>query len=72
MEQLAQYLAHSGKTQSAFADEVGVHKSVMSRFLSRAARPGRDVAVRIERITGGAVPVAAWSLDAMQNQAGAA
>ena len=61
MEKLAQYLADSGKTQSALAAEVGVDKSVMSRFLSRLAKPGREVAVRIERVTLGAVPVASWS-----------
>lgn len=72
MEKLAEHLARSGKTQSEFADEIGVHRSVMSRYLSNAARPGRDVAVRIERITGGDVPVSAWSSDHAQTQAGAA
>ena len=63
MGKLAQYLADSGKSQTALADEVGVHKSVMSRFVARLAKPGRDVAVRIERATGGAVPVSEWSAD---------
>lgn len=71
MEKLAQYLADSGKTQIALAAEVGVDKSVMSRFLSRRAKPGREVAVRIERVTHGAVPVASWS-DPESNNQGAA
>lgn len=61
MEKLAQYLSTAGKTQSTLAEEVGIDKSFMSRILSRKAKPGREVAVAIERITLGAVPVSAWS-----------
>ncbi|MFC3180478.1 helix-turn-helix domain-containing protein [Cypionkella sinensis] len=61
MEKLSQYLSSSGKTQRHFAEEVGVDKSVMSRFLSGKAKPGREVAVRIARLSNDAVPVSSWS-----------
>jgi len=60
MENLASYLTRTGKSQRAFAAEVGVDPSVLSRFISNAASPSLKTAVSIERATDGAVPASIW------------
>lgn len=60
MEKLAAYLSTSMISQRAFAQQLGIHQSVVSRFLSGAALPSLDTAFRMEAITGGAVPASCW------------
>lgn len=60
MEKLAAYLSASMTSQRAFAQELGIHQSVVSRFLSGAAQPSLETAFRIEAITEGAVPASCW------------
>ena len=60
MEKLAAYLEEHKISQREFARLIGIDNSVVSRFLSRDAKPKLATAVRIERATNGAVPVSAW------------
>jgi ribosome-binding protein aMBF1 (putative translation factor) len=60
MKTLSDYLKDTGMTQSEFAAKIGADVSVVSRFSRAHARPGLDLAVKIEQVTGGAVPVEAW------------
>lgn len=60
MEQLSQYLRKHRIRQMDFAEAVGVTQGVISRLVSGTVKPSLDLAVRIERATGGVVPVHAW------------
>ncbi len=60
MKDLGTYLKEEGASQKAFAEMIGVDPSVVSRFIARTARPGLELAVRIEDATGGAVPARSW------------
>ena len=61
MEKLTEYLKATGTTQSDFAALIGVDQSVVSRYLSKEAKPTIDRAVQIARLTNNAVPVEAWA-----------
>jgi DNA-binding transcriptional regulator YdaS (Cro superfamily) len=60
MTHLAAYLAETGMKQNKLAELVGIHPSVLSRFLKGDARPSLDTAFEIERVTGGGVPAVSW------------
>lgn len=60
MKDLGTYLKEEGTSQRAFAEMIGADPSVVSRFIARTARPGLDLAVKIEDVTGGAVPARSW------------
>ena len=60
MTELGHFLRGRGISQKDFSAQLGVDQSVMSRFVNGQARPGLDLAVKIERVTGGAVPVETW------------
>jgi transcriptional regulator with XRE-family HTH domain len=60
MEKLAQYLKASGQSQRSFADRIGIHHSVLSRFIAGKAKPSLSTALRIQRETDGQVPVDDW------------
>jgi DNA-binding transcriptional regulator YdaS (Cro superfamily) len=60
MKDLATYLAENGISQKAFAALIGADPSVVSRFVSRAAKPGLELAMKIEDATGGAVSARSW------------
>lgn len=60
MEQLAKHLEQTGQSQADFARKIGVHTSVLSRYLNTGVRPSLDTALKIEQMTDGAVPVSAW------------
>ena len=62
MEQLSTYLSNNGISQRAFAKRVGIDQSVISRFARGEARPSLDVALNIEKETGGAVPCESWKI----------
>lgn len=61
MEAFTKYLAGHSISRRAFANKIGVHHSVVARWASGDARPGMDMAFKIERMTGGEVPVASWT-----------
>lgn len=60
MEKLTSYLEANGISQSEFAARIGVTPSVVSRYCSKGVTPDLQRAIVIERVTSGAVPVAAW------------
>lgn len=60
-EQLRAWMTRTGHTkQSAVAEMCEIHESYLSMILNGDRVPGRDVAVKIEALTG--VPVRAWTL----------
>lgn len=58
---LARYLRKHKLSAAAFADMVGAHRSQIGRAVRGERAPGLDLAVKIESVTGGAVPVACWT-----------
>lgn len=60
MLKLVQYLAAQKITQRAFASVIGADPSIVSRLVRGQTKPGLELAVRIERETGGAVPASSW------------
>lgn len=60
MPMFADFINQSGETQTAWAARLGVSKSYLSDLLGGKRRPSLDLAFRIERATGGAVPAAVW------------
>lgn len=53
--QLADYLSANNIMPSAFATQVGVDKSTVSRWLDGSLRPGWESLKRIAKCTGGQV-----------------
>ncbi|MTH79396.1 helix-turn-helix domain-containing protein [Paracoccus aestuariivivens] len=49
-----------GLKRAVFADQLGIGRGYLSGLESGKKRPSLELAVRIERLTGGAVPVASW------------
>lgn len=60
MTKLQEYLTRNDIRQSAFAVAVGASQATISKLASGSMRPGLDLAIAIERLTDGAVPVASW------------
>ena len=60
MRQLSKFLRESEVTQAQFAARVGLSQATVSKLASGTLSPSLQVAVRIERATGGAVCVASW------------
>jgi transcriptional regulator with XRE-family HTH domain len=57
---LSNFITQSGLTRSTWAERLGVSRSYLSDVLNGNRRPSLDLAVRIARLTGGAVPVESW------------
>lgn len=60
MKELSEHLRGARISQKAFAAMIGVDPSIVSKLLNGSARPGLELAVRIEDATGGAVPARSW------------
>jgi len=60
MANLHDFIERAGITQRQMAERIGCSTSFLSEVLSGRKAPGVGLALRIERETGGAVPVAAW------------
>jgi plasmid maintenance system antidote protein VapI len=60
MQTLGTYLEDNGIRQTAFAETVGRTQATISRIVAGDAQPSFDLAVSIERATGGKVPVWSW------------
>jgi plasmid maintenance system antidote protein VapI len=56
----ADHIRSSGMTRSAWADRLKVSRSYLSDLLNGKKVPSLDLAVRIERATGGAVAASSW------------
>lgn len=50
-------------SQGQAAEKLGVRQARWSELESGEHSPGRELAIRIEQLTGGAVPIEAWSDD---------
>jgi hypothetical protein len=57
---LQSYMQTSGQSQVAFARSIGTSQAHVSRLVS-GAMPSLPLAITIERVTGGAVPVSSWA-----------
>jgi len=57
---LADFIATSGKKRESIADSLDISRSYLSLLESGTKRPSLDLAVRIERLTDGAVPATSW------------
>lgn len=57
---LTDAIARSGKTRTQFAEELGIGRPFLSMLESGKKRPSLELAVRIDRMTGGAVPASSW------------
>jgi transcriptional regulator with XRE-family HTH domain len=57
---LTDHLLSTGETQTSFAKRIDVHQGTISKLCAGKA-PSLGLALKIERETGGAVPVAAWA-----------
>jgi len=60
MKTLASYLAASGTSQRAFAEQVGASPSFINEIVHGLKKPGRGLAVRIAQATSGSIPPDAW------------
>lgn len=60
MSPLASHLSDQKISQKAFAVRLGVDASIVSRLVNNGMRPSLELAVQIERETGGAVPATSW------------
>lgn len=57
---LADFIITSGKKRESIADSLDISRSYLSLLESGTKRPSLDLAVRIERLTSGAVPATSW------------
>lgn len=60
MTRFSKYLKTEGVKQETLAERLGVTQGTISRLKCDAAKPSLELAVQIERITNGAVPVSSW------------
>lgn len=58
-ERLVEYCKRSRLKQYELADLLLMHNTTLSHVMSGKRRPGLDIAVRIEALTG--IPVSAWA-----------
>ena len=56
----ANHISISGRSRTAWAADLGISKSYLSDLLNGKKTPSLDLAVRIQRMTGGAVPAHIW------------
>jgi DNA-binding transcriptional regulator YdaS (Cro superfamily) len=56
----SEFIRTSGQNRSAWADRLGVSRSYLSDLLNGNKTPSLELAVQIERATGGAVPASSW------------
>jgi transcriptional regulator with XRE-family HTH domain len=64
MTKLRDFLTSERIPQIQFADRLGVRQATISRLCSGEGVPSLELAARIERETGGAVPMNSWVPDA--------
>jgi DNA-binding transcriptional regulator YdaS (Cro superfamily) len=60
MTNLAQHLLDQKISQKAFAVRLRVDPSIVSRLVNNGMRPSLELAVAIERETGGVVTASSW------------
>lgn len=57
---LREHIKSSGESQTVWAERLGIARSYLSDLLNGNKVPSLDLAVRIQRATGGAVPADSW------------
>ena len=73
MMKLEHYLSWKNLTQARFAEQVDVNQSTISKLVTGSKKPTWATAAKIEKATGGAVPVAVWAQpDVDRHEQGAA
>lgn len=60
MSNLDAYLTENGIRQADFAATLGVAQATVSRLAKNAMRPSLELAVAIERATGGMIAATSW------------
>ena len=60
MSQFATYVKAVATSRSDLAKEMGISRPYLSLILTGRRRPSLELAIRIERLTDGAVPVSSW------------
>lgn len=70
-QQLRLWRDAEGFSQMKAASALGLEQSQFSKFERGVRKPGRSLAVRIERATDGRVRVADWDEDDLRAAAGA-
>lgn len=61
MASLSEYLTSKSLRQADFAESLGVTQGTVSRLVSKMQLPSLALALRIEKVTHGEVPVSVWS-----------
>lgn len=69
---LQDWLARHGVTYAAFAADIGVSRASVSRWVRGERTPHPELALAIQKATGGHVPVSVWSQTDRLPKAGAA
>ena len=72
MENLSAYLKQQNLTQTAFAARLHISSSHLSLLLAGKKTPSLALAVRIERVTAGAIKATSWVLAPIDQHEGAA
>ncbi len=62
MKNLADYVKDNRMSQRELARRLNVDPSIVSRLLNGQMRPSLDLAVRIERLTGGRIVASSWMI----------
>ena len=58
---LSRWIDESGRTREQVAKLLGIPKPSLDRICRDDKRPNLDLAFRIERVTAGKIPAAAWA-----------
>ena len=58
---LGRWLRDKGWSRDVLAEKLKISRQTVDRLCRGARRPGLDLALRIEKLTDTAVPVASWS-----------
>jgi hypothetical protein len=58
---LGTWVSAQGWNRQQFADKLGISLASASRLCSGLRRPSLELAIQIEKLTKGAVPVAYWT-----------
>lgn len=59
---LARHMAENEISDADFAELIDKDRTLVNRLRRGKVRPTLDMALAIERVTGGAVPMQAWAL----------
>src|SRR5262245_5218981 len=60
-QQLERYIVRHRLTQAEAADQFGISRVQLNQYLNRERRPGLEVAIQIEDVTG--IGIRMWLLD---------